>query len=168
VAERTLLIVRHAKSDWEAGAPDHERPLNARGRREAPELGRRLAAAGLRPDRVICSDAVRALETWGLAAAAWPDPPALLADSRLYDASRSEVLAVITETTDDVTTLACVGHEPTSSALATVLTGSSEPEVAEQLAAGLKTACAVVLTFDRPWSAVEPGSGHLVALVAPR
>ena len=40
VAPRTLLIVRHAKSDWEAGAPDHERPLNARGRREAPELGR--------------------------------------------------------------------------------------------------------------------------------
>jgi phosphohistidine phosphatase len=168
VAEWTLLIVRHAKSDWEAGAPDHERPLNARGRREAPELGRRLAAAGLRPDRVICSDAVRAQETWRLAAAVWPEPPEFVADPRLYDASRSEVLAVINQTSDDVTTLACVGHEPTSSALAALLTGSSEPGVAQQLAAGLKTACAVVLTFDRPWPTVEPGSGHLVALVSPR
>jgi phosphohistidine phosphatase len=168
VADRTLLIVRHAKSDWEAGAPDHERPLNARGRREAPELGRRLAAGGLRPDRVICSDAVRALETWGLAAAAWPGRPELVADSRLYDASRSEVLAVITETPDDVATLACVGHEPISSALAALLAGSSEPKVAEELAAGLKTACAVVLTFDGPWAALEPGAGHLVAVVSPR
>ena len=168
MATRSLLIVRHAKSDWEAGAADHERPLNARGRREAPELGERLARAGLRPDLVVCSDAARAQETWRLAAAAWPDPPPVRVDGRLYDAGRSEVLAVITETPDDVRTLACVGHEPTSSALAALLAGGAEPGVAEQLAAGLKTACAAVLTFDREWSAVEPGTGHLSALISPR
>jgi phosphohistidine phosphatase len=168
VTARTLLIVRHAKSDWEAGAPDHERPLNGRGRREAPELGRRLSRAGLRPDLVVCSDAARAQETWRLAAAAWSDAPPVRVDGRLYDASRSEVLAVLTETPDEVATLACVGHEPTSSALAAVLTGSAEPAAAEQLAGGLKTACAVVLTFDGAWAGLEPGTCRLSAVVSPR
>jgi phosphohistidine phosphatase len=166
--ERTLIVVRHAKSDWDAGAPDHERPLNARGRREAPELGRRLAAAGLRPDLVVCSDATRAQQTWQLAASAWPDPPALRVEGRLYDASRSEVLAVVNQTPDQVTTLACVGHEPTSSAFAGVLAGAAEPEAATLLAAGLKTACAAVLTFDGSWSTLEPGTARLSAVVAPR
>ena len=136
---RTLLLIRHAKSDWAAGAPDHERPLNDRGRREAPELGRRLAGLGLRPDLVVCSDATRAQQTWALAAAAWPEPPPLLVDPRLYDASRSEVLDVITGPPADVHVLACVGHEPTTSALATVLADTdSDPAVVRDLAAGLQ------------------------------
>ncbi len=165
---RTVLLVRHAKSDWAAGAPDHERPLNERGRREAPELGRRLAAARLRPDLVVCSDAVRAEETWQLAAAAWPSAPPMRLDHRLYDASRSEVLAVLTETPDDVRTLACVGHEPTSSALVAVLARAAEEEAAQALAAGLKTACAAVLTFVGGWGGLEPGTCRLTAVVAPR
>lgn len=165
---RTLLVVRHAKSDWAAGAPDHERPLNARGRREAPELGRRLAEAGLRPDLVVCSDATRAQQTWQLASSAWSAPPPVQVESRLYDASRSEVLAVLTETADAVQTLACVGHEPTSSALVTLLSGTADPDAATALAAGLKTACAAVLTFDGPWAGLEPGMARLVSVVAPR
>jgi phosphohistidine phosphatase len=168
MAGRTLLLVRHAKSDWDTGVPDHERPLNGRGRREAPELGRRLAAARLRPDLVVCSDAVRAEQTWQLAAAAWPSPPRTRVDGRLYDASRSQVLAVLNETSDDVRTLACVGHEPTSSALATLLARAAEPEAAGALAAGLKTACAAVLTFVGGWSGLEPETCRLTAVVAPR
>ena len=168
MAERRLLLIRHAKSDWESGAPDHERPLNARGRREAPKLGKHLAALGLRPDLVVCSDAARARQTWGLVAKAWPDPPPLRVDGRLYDASRSEVLDVIVETPEEVTTLACVGHEPTSSALAAVLAADAEPGVAEELAAGLKTARAVVLTFSGPWSSLEPAAAHLMSVIGPR
>jgi phosphohistidine phosphatase len=165
---RTLLVVRHAKSDWAAGAPDHERPINNRGRREAPELGRVLAGAGLRPDLVVCSDATRAQQTWQLASTAWADPPPVQVEPRLYDASRSEVLAVINETPDEVSVLACVGHEPTSSALAGLLTGSADPEAAKTLAAGLKTACAAVLAFDGAWSELELGVGALVRVVSPR
>jgi phosphohistidine phosphatase len=165
---RTLLVVRHAKSDWAAGAPDHERPLNDRGRREAPELGRRLADAGLRPDLVVCSDATRAQQTWQLASSAWPDPPPVQVEPRLYDASRSEVLDVIHETPAEVQTLACVGHEPTSSALAALLTGEADAEAARTLTAGLKTACAAVLTFDGEWVDLEPSSARLAAVVSPR
>jgi phosphohistidine phosphatase len=165
---RTLLVVRHAKSDWAAGAPDHERPINNRGRREAPALGRLLAAAGLRPDLVVCSDATRAQQTWQLASTAWSDAPPVQVEPRLYDATRSEALAVINETPDDVSVLACVGHEPTSSALVGLLTGSADAEAAKALAAGLKTACAAVLAFDGAWSDLEPGAGALVRVVSPR
>src|SRR6185437_12474698 len=105
--------------------------------------------------------------TWELAAEAWADPPPVVLDPRLYDASRSEVLGVLTETADDVRNLACVGHEPTSSALVAVLAGRGEPEAARALAAGLKTACAAVLTFGGPWSGLEPGTGHLTGVITP-
>lgn len=168
MAARTLLVVRHAKSDWDTDAPDHERPLNARGQSEAPVLGRLLEEAGLRPDLVVCSDATRAQETWGLAASVWPEPPPVRVEPRLYDASRSDVLTVINETPDDVGLLACVGHEPTSSALVSVLAGGREDEAARDLAGGLKTACAAVLTFDGTWSSLEPGGARLVRVVSPR
>jgi phosphohistidine phosphatase len=168
VTARTLLVVRHAKSDWDTDAPDHERPINARGRREAPLLGRLLDEAGLRPDLVVCSDATRAQQTWELAASVWSQPPPVQVEPRLYDASRSEMLAVINETPDSVAVLACVGHEPTSSALVSVLTGSADESAAATLANGLKTACAAVLTFDGAWSALEPGGARLDDLVSPR
>jgi phosphohistidine phosphatase len=165
---RTLLVVRHAKSDWGTAEADHERPINARGRREAPRLGRLLNEAGLRPDHVVCSSATRAQQTWQLASSAWPEPPPVSVDERLYDASRSEVLAVINETGDDVSVLACVGHEPTSSGLVTVLSGSADAEAAATVSAGLKTACAAVLTFDGRWADLEPGVAHLLRVVSPR
>jgi phosphohistidine phosphatase len=78
------------------------------------------------------------------------------------------VLDVIHETPADAQTLACVGHEPTSSALATLLTGEADPEAAGTLTAGLKTACAAVLTFDGEWADLEPSSARLAAVVSPR
>jgi phosphohistidine phosphatase len=168
MAAHTLLLVRHAKSDWSAGAPDHERPLNERGRREAPELGRRLAEDDLRPDLVICSDATRAVDTWNLAAATFDDEPEVEVTARLYDANRSEVLDAVADTSESVRVLACVGHEPTSSALAALLTEDADPDAAQALSAGLKTACAAVLTFEGTWATLEPGSCRLVAVVSPR
>ncbi|GGH40638.1 phosphohistidine phosphatase [Cribrihabitans marinus] len=62
---RTLILTRHAKSSWDTpGQPDHERPLNKRGRASAEAIGRWLDAKGLRPDLVLCSAAVRTRETW--------------------------------------------------------------------------------------------------------
>jgi phosphohistidine phosphatase len=168
MTERTLLIVRHAKSDWAAGAPDHERPLNTRGLREAPQLGELLGGLGLQPDLVICSDATRARQTWALAASAWVDAPPVRIDARLYDASRSEVLDVINQTPDDVQILACVGHEPTSGALAAALAGSSDEGAAQTLSRGLKTASAAVITFAGTWAGLEVGAARLTAVVSPR
>lgn len=69
--ERTLVLIRHAKSDWSTvGQPDFERPLNERGKRDAPVMGNRLKARGLLPDLMIASPARRAADTARLIAAA--------------------------------------------------------------------------------------------------
>ena len=66
---RTLVIVRHAKSSWDYDVDDHERPLSARGRRDAEALGRLLSQRSLRPDLVFCSTATRTRQTWEYARA---------------------------------------------------------------------------------------------------
>ncbi|MET7442233.1 histidine phosphatase family protein, partial [Streptomyces sp. NPDC005568] len=66
---RRLVVLRHAKSAWPDGVPDHERPLAPRGRRDAPAAGRSLAAADCLPDLVLCSRRRRART-----AAAWCPP----------------------------------------------------------------------------------------------
>ncbi|HXT88463.1 MAG TPA: histidine phosphatase family protein, partial [Trebonia sp.] len=75
-ADRRLLLLRHAKSDWPDVA-DHERPLAKRGRRDAPVVGRWLRTSGYLPDAVICSTAARARQTWELVSAELPSaaPP---------------------------------------------------------------------------------------------
>ena len=61
--DRYLILLRHAKSSWaDPSLRDHERPLNKRGLRDAPDMGRRLAARQERPELIISSDAVRALD----------------------------------------------------------------------------------------------------------
>jgi phosphohistidine phosphatase len=73
---RTLILIRHAKSDWEHPAlDDHDRPLNARGQRSAPRIGAWLAAQGLAPDAVLCSTARRTRETWQGIATRLPGAP---------------------------------------------------------------------------------------------
>ena len=63
--ERRLVVMRHAKSSWSSGAPtDHARPLNKRGRRDAPKVGEFLATTGWAPDLVLSSDSLRTRETW--------------------------------------------------------------------------------------------------------
>jgi len=62
---KRLIIMRHAKSSWTSGAAtDHQRPLNKRGRRDAPRIGARLQHLGWLPDLVIASDSERTRETW--------------------------------------------------------------------------------------------------------
>jgi phosphohistidine phosphatase len=61
---KTLVLVRHAKSSWsQPGLEDRDRPLNRRGKRDAPKMGRRLAKEGVKPDLVLSSPARRALAT---------------------------------------------------------------------------------------------------------
>src|SRR5690625_5108607 len=70
---RTLILVRHAKSDWSAPVDDQHRPLARRGRRQAPATGRWLAQHLPAPDLVLVSVAVRAQQTWELLASELPE-----------------------------------------------------------------------------------------------
>lgn len=117
---KTLLLVRHAKSSWDRpGLDDHDRPLNARGLRDAPEMGRRLAERGLIPDRILSSTALRAQTTAQLIADAFGyDADRIVLDERLYAASDDEVLRVIGEIDGDIGTAMVVGHNPETVSLA--------------------------------------------------
>src|SRR4051812_13775675 len=132
---RTAVLLRHAKADWPS-VPDHERPLADRGRLDAPMAGRRLADDGIAPDLVLCSTAARTRETWKLAAHELPHRPRTVYEERLYDASLGELLALLSETPDEVGSLLLIGHNPSVHALAEALAGSAEGDALSRMKNG--------------------------------
>ncbi len=101
---KTLTIVRHAKSSWDDPVlADFDRPLNPRGLRDAPLMGARLAATGIRPDGLISSPANRALATAKIIAAALDlDTRIIVPDERLYLASAGTIMQVVREQDDGI------------------------------------------------------------------
>src|SRR4030081_1219258 len=96
-ASRRLVVVRHAKSAWPKGVPDAQRPLNERGRRDAPAAGRWLRRHVEHVDAVLCSPAERTRQTWELLAAMLGSAPDPVFDARLYGAAADMLLTVVRE-----------------------------------------------------------------------
>ena len=116
---RRLILIRHAKSDYPSGVGDHDRPLNDRGRRDAPFIGRWLDANVAWPDEgapmVLVSSATRAQSTWSLAAGQLSSRWAACdqrTESRIYDASLTTLVTLIDEVPGAVSMLIVVGHNP--------------------------------------------------------
>lgn len=158
-AKRTLVVVRHAKSDWSSGLPDEQRALAPRGRRDAPGIGTWLTGHVEPLDLVICSPATRARQTWQLASANLDPAPPVRQDDRMYGASPTELLTVLAELPDELGTVALVGHNPGLADLVEVLSG----ELKE-----LKTAAVAVLSWTGSWPDAESRSASLDAYTTPR
>ena len=111
---KSLTIVRHAKSSWKnRGLSDRERPLNKRGNRDAPIMGQRLAAAGIRPSQIISSPAVRAWTTARIFAKELGYPTEFLQrEDGLYLASLDNLLDVIATQDSGFNNLMLFGHNP--------------------------------------------------------
>ena len=111
---KTLTIVRHAKSSWkDATLPDRKRPLNRRGERDAPKMGRRIKEHGIRPSLIISSPATRAWTTARIMADAIGYPREFLhKEDSLYLASADEILDVIVAQDAGFNNLMLVGHNP--------------------------------------------------------
>lgn len=155
---KTLLLMRHAKSDWAAPQGDHERPLNHRGVRSAGLIGRLMADRGETPDHVISSTAVRARTTADLAAEAGGWTAAIVLDRDLYVSGPDGVLAVATRA-PDVDRLMLVGHQPIWSLIVHELTG---------VRVDLKTAAVAVIDIDAAgWSDLTNATGALSEVVNP-
>ena len=123
-SSKLLLILRHAKSSWEfEELSDHDRPLNNRGRRDAPLMGRKLLKEQLVPQIIISSSAVRAQSTAKKVARACRYEEEIVIDSTLYGSSHSEYLNVLTNQDDRHDIIMLVGHNPISEHLIEVLTG---------------------------------------------
>jgi phosphohistidine phosphatase len=110
-----LALVRHAKSDWaDPMLDDHDRPLNERGRADAPVMARRFAATGFRPDVILSSTAQRAVDTALAFGASTGVRPTW--EERLYGAAAGVLLTAAAET--GASAVVVVAHDPGMTVLA--------------------------------------------------
>ncbi|MBX2801549.1 MAG: histidine phosphatase family protein [Myxococcales bacterium] len=157
-----LVVMRHAKSSWTTeAATDHERPLNDRGRSDAPKIAQRLVELGWCPDRVVSSDSLRTQETWAGMADAMPAPQDVRFTRRLYHAGATAFCQVVSDEPDDAACLLLLGHNPGWEEVVEWLSGQP---------VRMTTANAVLLRRDRvPWMmALEPETWGLVDVLRPR
>lgn len=156
---KTLLLARHAKSEWGIhGLSDHDRPLNGRGRRDAPAMARNLVEDGLTVQRIVSSTATRARSTADQYAA--PFGLEVIEEAALYAASAGTILEVAAALPDEVDVAMLVGHNPGMTDATAELTGAfiefPTCAVAE---------CAVDIGS---WAELIEGSGRMLRLRTPR
>ena len=170
-----LILVRHAKSDYPCGVDDHDRPLNERGRRDAPAVGRWLAeqitwSEGDEPVALV-STATRAQLTWGLASAElgdrWQEVP-VIGEARIYEAPVSALLDVVREAGRKSRLVVLVGHNPGLAGL--VLYLAADDALRREATAKFPTSAIAVLEAEQPLAeAVDmPGSMRVSAFAVPR
>jgi len=158
---KTLLILRHAKSAWdESGVPDHDRPLNKRGKRDAPRMGRVLRDEDLVPDLILSSTAKRARRTAQLAAEACGYEGEIEVDEGLYLAGPEDYLEALHGVPDQMERVMLVGHNPGLEELLEALTGEAQALPTAALAE-------IELSIEH-WQQVEAAEGRLVGLWLPR
>lgn len=158
-----LILMRHAKSSWEDPAlSDRLRPLNQRGQRDAPKMGRHLASLGLAPQHLMTSPATRTLETARHVARQLDFSEArIVLNEALYDASGEALLAVIETLDSAFTTVLMVAHHPGLPELTARLTGDGPLH--------FPTAAFAVLDLEvDAWRALYPGCARLSRFEIPR
>lgn len=107
---KRLILIRHAKSSWDAPFDDHSRTLNDRGRSSATALGTYLKMRGDCPDTVYCSDAARTIETTERIVAAMGAAPTIHRIGKMYNGSAPALWNVLRKAEGDV--VALVAHNP--------------------------------------------------------
>jgi phosphohistidine phosphatase len=162
---KTLLILRHAKSSWKhLELSDHDRPLNKRGKRDAPIIGELIRKKGLVPDVIFSSTAVRAKDTASAVASASGYAGKIIFLFALYSASPNEYIKFIEDLKDDdnYSSILVVGHNPSIEELVQMLTGEFQE---------MPTCALAMITLQiETWSSLRKhiGQGKLTALWRPR
>lgn len=170
--QRTLILLRHAKSAYPDEVTDHDRPLAPRGEREAALAGEWLRAGDIEPpvQAVLCSTATRTRQTL---ARTGIDAPVQFID-RLYGAMPGGVIGEINTAAEvfdfDVRTLLVIGHEPAMSSVALGLAGAPGTNftAAQRISTKYPTSAMAVLRICGPWQGVELGSAVLETFYVPR
>lgn len=158
-----LYLIRHAKSSWsDLSLNDFDRPLNKRGKRDAPFMGERLAGLAQRPDMIVSSPAKRALKTARIIGAQLGfSKKEIVLKKQLYTFASEPLLRVIRKTEDSVSTLALVAHNHGLTECAELLT-SEELE-------NVPTCGIVLIEFAlASWTMVENGKGSLLLFDYPK
>jgi phosphohistidine phosphatase len=160
---KRLLVCRHAKSSWKDGTlADFDRPLNKRGRGNAPEMAGWLRAGGVIPDLVVSSTAVRALDTAKLMAREFKiQRKKILALGELYDSYPAKIMQIVQGFDDRYGTVLLLGHNPELTILVNIL-GNLRIE-------NIPTCGVVGLDFAvNSWSEIREGGASLAFFEYPR
>jgi len=167
---KTVYLLRHAKSSWDhPDIDDYQRPLAPRGLKAAPRLGRHMAREELIPERVLCSGARRAQESWELVSAGLGVPVPLKVLPEIYHGSVVMLIGLIHALPDSESSVLLVGHNPTFHHLALLLAGSGKESALQQLQFKYPTGTLAVLDFSvQAWSEVTKGAGHLRDFIRPK
>lgn len=168
---KRIYLLRHAKSSWDDPAlNDFQRPLNTRGRKAAPRVGKLLKRRGWTPDLVLCSTAARAEETWELAAAELAAPPPVKHLKTLYLATPSQMLRAVQRIPPETASVMLVAHNPGIESLAVQLAGpDSKKKPLGRLREKFPTGALAAFDFDgEDWSALAPGRCRLTDFIVPR
>lgn len=158
-----LTLIRHAKSSWqEAGLRDFDRPLNARGLRDAPNMGKLIKERGLLFDSIVASPALRAVHTARLIAEQLGyAEQSITTLQQLYEASVDTLLRCVQSLEPQYTRVALVAHNPGLTGLCNFMGGEAIDN--------LPTCAIAVIEFPLDdWRAVYRDSGTLKMLLTPR
>jgi phosphohistidine phosphatase len=159
---KTLYLFRHAKSSWDdPSLSDFERPLNKRGEKAAPLMGKVMRARDVCPSVVICSPAKRTRQTAKLALKkAGLDEAEIVFENGLYLATTGGLIEIIRKTDDLLSTAMLIGHNPGLSELVYLLTGVEE---------AFPTGALACLRLNiAHWKDVKTGCGKMEWIVRPR
>lgn len=162
-----LFLLRHAKARWaEPGSRDYERALELSGKADAEQIGADMLLAGYQPDKVLCSGAKRARETWdAMSRHVSVDEVRFLED--LYSSDASGYLDIIREHGGDGSVL-IVGHNPMMEDLAAALSRDGEQEALTAVRRGFPTCGLAVIRFSTSLANIVPADGYLEDFLRPR
>ena len=165
---RELLILRHAKSDWDERAEsDFARPLAKRGKKDAPRVGAWMYREGLVPDLVVSSPAERARQTTEAVCKGLDyKRKAVVWDQAVYEATLADLLGLLSRLPAHAKTVLLVGHNPGIEELLIYLAGDEIDEFGGGKL--LPTAALARLEMPDDWSNLAPGCAQLVNLTLPR
>lgn len=168
---RQIVIVRHAKSDWNDGSlADHDRPLAPRGIKALGRMREHLAGSAT-PELVLCSTSRRTRETLGGIREVLPQDLEVRFDGELYGADTTSLLGCLRRVGDDVTSVMLVGHNPGLHDLAVELVGDGAPEAPaswERLAVEFPTGAIATLSTTVAWAHLDRGCADLDDFFTPR
>jgi phosphohistidine phosphatase len=166
---RHLLLLRHAKSAWDdPTVDDHDRPLAPRGRQAGERLRAHLGDGPPQPDVVLCSSALRTVQTLESIRPSLRKRVRVSVEDGLYLAGAGTWLRRLGGLDDDVACAMAIGHNPGLEDLADLLVGSGDDELREHMAAKFPTAALAEISFKGGWNDLGEGVGRLESFFVPR
>jgi phosphohistidine phosphatase len=167
---KTIFLLRHAKSSWNhPGLDDHDRPLNKRGKRQAPEIGKLIYAENLTPDLILSSPAKRACKTAEAVAKSCGYDGKVDYIEGFYPGGPAAYLRVLSELPNGVRRVMVVGHNPGLEEFLRELVGESEGSGGSVSASSAALSTATLAQVDVPletWQELTAGThGVLVRIL---